>query len=202
LKWDKPRRTVATATKNLMRIISGSRKGRRIESPDWPGLRPTSDRLRETLFNILAPAIRGSTVLDGYAGTGAVGIEALSRGASHVTFVDADPRAVQLVARNLAHCGITEGFAIIRADLEHSATSVERTFDLIFLDPPYDADPARAATLVSPRLRQDGLLIIEHRRNRALPEHIDGLARTREVRAGDSALAFYRAPAADAGTQG
>ncbi len=183
-----------------MRIISGSLKGRRIESPDWPGLRPTSDRLRETLFNIVAPVIQGSTVLDGYAGTGAVGIEALSRGASHVTFVDANPRAVQLIARNLARCGITEGFAIIRADLEHFATRLDREFDLIFLDPPYDADPARAATLARPRLRQDGLLIIEHRRGRAVPEHIDGLMHTREVRAGDSALAFYRAgdPAAEA----
>jgi 16S rRNA (guanine(966)-N(2))-methyltransferase RsmD len=180
-----------------MRIISGSHKGRRIEAPDWSGLRPTSDRLRETLFNILAAAIRGSTVLDGYAGTGAVGIEALSRGASHVTFVDRDPRAVQLVARNLARCGIREGFAIIRADLEHPATSVDRAFDLIFLDPPYDADPARAATSVRPRLRQDGLLIIEHRRGRALADRIDGLTRTREVRAGDSALAFYRARADD-----
>jgi 16S rRNA (guanine(966)-N(2))-methyltransferase RsmD len=185
-----------------MRIISGSHKGRRLEAPDWSGLRPTSDRLRETLFNILAPAVRGATVLDGYAGTGAVGIEALSRGAAHVTFVDADPRAVKLVARNLARCGVTEGFAIIRADLEHSATAVDRAFDLIFLDPPYDADSVRAATLVRPRLRQDGLLIIEHRRGRALPGHIDGLAHTREVRAGDSALAFYRAGTPGAGMQG
>jgi 16S rRNA (guanine(966)-N(2))-methyltransferase RsmD len=184
-----------------MRIISGSHKGRRIETPDWSGLRPTSDRLRETLFNILAPRIRGSSVLDGYAGTGAVGIEALSRGASHVTFVDADPRAARLVARNLARCGIRDRFVIIRADLEHPATSVDRAFDLIFLDPPYEADPSRAAALVRPRLRQDGLLIIEHRRSRTLPGHIDGLMHAREVRAGDSALAFYRAGSSTTGRQ-
>ena len=85
-----------------MRIIAGTLKGRRLEAPDWDGLRPTSDRLRETLFNVLAPRIRGARVLDGYAGTGAVGIEALSRGAAHVTFVERDPRAVALIEANLA----------------------------------------------------------------------------------------------------
>ena len=76
-----------------MRIIAGTLKGRRLDAPDWDGLRPTSDKLRETLFNVLAPRIGGARVLDGYAGTGAVGIEALSRGAAHVTFVERDPRA-------------------------------------------------------------------------------------------------------------
>ena len=85
-----------------MRIIAGTLKGRRLETPDWEGLRPTSDRLRETLFNVLAPRIGGAHVLDGYAGTGAIGIEALSRGAAHVTFVEQDPRAQRLIERNLA----------------------------------------------------------------------------------------------------
>src|SRR4029453_6596223 len=85
---------------STMRIIAGSLKGRRLEAPDWDGLRPTSDRLRETLFNVLAPAIDGARVLDVYAGTGAVGIEALSRGAAHVTFVESDRRAQALVEEN------------------------------------------------------------------------------------------------------
>ena len=76
-----------------MRIIAGTLKGRRLEAPAWDGLRPTSDKLRETLFNVLAPRTRGARVLDGYAGTGALGIEALSRGAAEVVFVDSDPRA-------------------------------------------------------------------------------------------------------------
>ena len=88
-----------------MRIIAGELKGRRLKTPDWAGLRPTSDRLRETLFNILAPRIAGARVLDGYAGTGAVGIEALSRGAAHVTFVEQDRRAVQLIETNLRALG-------------------------------------------------------------------------------------------------
>src|SRR5213080_4687982 len=85
-----------------MRIVAGDFKGRRLKSPTWEGLRPTSDRLRETLFGIIGPSIVGARVLDGYAGTGAIGIEALSRGAAHVTFVERDARAVRLIEHNLA----------------------------------------------------------------------------------------------------
>src|SRR5688572_11401591 len=100
-----------------MRVIAGQLKGRRLTAPTWEGLRPTSDRLRETLFNVLAARTEGARVLDAYAGTGAVGIEALSRGASHVTFVDDDPRAVRLVSANLERCGVKDRHAIIRARL-------------------------------------------------------------------------------------
>ena len=101
-----------------MRGIAGSLKGRRLEGAHLgDGLRPTSDKLRETLFNILAPRIAGARVLDAYAGTGAVGIEALSRGAASVTFVDSDRRAQALIEENLARCGIANGYAIIRAHL-------------------------------------------------------------------------------------
>src|SRR5207245_8567091 len=104
-----------------MRVIAGTFKGRRLKAPSWEGLRPTSDKLRETLFNILAPRIDGARVLDGYAGTGAIGIEALSRGASHVAFVERDRRAQALIAENLAACGVTNGYANIRASFAHSA---------------------------------------------------------------------------------
>src|SRR5262245_1079298 len=119
-----------------MRIIAGTLKGRRLKSPTWEGLRPTSDRLRETLFNVLAPRIAGARVLDGYAGTGALGIEAVSRGASHVTFVDRDRRARALIAENLAHCGVASGCAIIRASFDPLSV-----FDIILLDPPYAEHP-------------------------------------------------------------
>src|ERR1700740_2009082 len=99
-----------------MRIVAGRLKGRRLDAPAWEGLRPTSDKLRETLFNVLAPRIEGARLLDGFAGTGAVGIEALSRGASHVTFVESDPRASALIADNLAACGIEQGYTIQRAE--------------------------------------------------------------------------------------
>ena len=100
-----------------MRVIAGSFKGHRLASPSWEGLRPTSDKLRETLFNILAPRIAGARVLDGYAGTGALGIEALSRGARAVTFIERDRRAQTLIEENLARCGIADGYAIIRASV-------------------------------------------------------------------------------------
>src|SRR5215218_5436002 len=96
-----------------MRVTAGELKGRRLKTPTWEGLRPTSDKLRETLFNILAPRVAGTRVLDGCAGTGALGIEALSRGAAAATFVDADRRAVELIAANAAHCGIADRCVII-----------------------------------------------------------------------------------------
>src|SRR6185436_9881797 len=107
-----------------MRVIAGSLKGRRLKPPTWDGLRPTSDKLRETLFNILAPRIAGARVLDAYAGTGAAGIEALSRGATAVTFVERDRRAQALIADNLAHCGVADGYAIIRASVARALSGL------------------------------------------------------------------------------
>src|SRR5262245_23573237 len=98
-----------------MRVIAGRFKSRKLDAPSWDGLRPTSDKLRETLFNVLAPRVQGARVLDVYAGTGAIGIEALSRGAAHVTFVDSDRRAEALIQANLSRCGVESGYAIIRA---------------------------------------------------------------------------------------
>src|SRR5215813_8882587 len=123
-----------------MRIIAGSLKGRRLKTPTWEGLRPTSDKLRETLFNVLAPRIEGARVLDGFAGTGAIGIEALSRGASHVMFVENNRRATALIEGNLKVCGVEEGYTIRCADVVAAlgALPVTDAFDLILLDPPYD----------------------------------------------------------------
>ena len=188
-----------------MRVIAGRFKGRRLEAPDWAGLRPTSDRLRETLFNVLAPRIADARVLDGYAGTGAVGIEALSRGAAHVTFVERDPRAVRLIEANLRRCNVSERYVIIRARFEEAATRLDAAaFDLVFLDPPYGADTLAAAlgagaALVSP----GGTLIVEHATRDTPPATPAGLELTRDLRSGDSALAFYRVGkrAADGGQQ-
>jgi 16S rRNA (guanine966-N2)-methyltransferase len=178
---------------SLMRIIAGTLKGRRLDAPDWPGLRPTSDKLRETLFNVLAPRIRDARVLDGYAGTGAVGIEALSRGAAHVTFVDRDPRAVALIEANLRRCGVTDRYAIIRASVDSwPPEGGPGAFDLIFLDPPYGADALTAALAAAePLVRDDALLVIEHAARDVAPEQAGMLARRRALTSGDSALAFY-----------
>jgi 16S rRNA (guanine(966)-N(2))-methyltransferase RsmD len=185
-----------------MRVIAGVLKGRRLKPPTWEGLRPTSDKLRETLFNILAPRIAGARVLDGYAGTGAVGIEAISRGAASVTFVDNDRRAQALVAANLAHCAVETGYAIIRAtvavaidDLGIAPPGAPGHFDIILLDPPYD-DPQVDAVLAAAGevLAPGGVLVLEHARRRAAPETAGRLARVRQVTSGDSTLSFYSCP--------
>jgi 16S rRNA (guanine(966)-N(2))-methyltransferase RsmD len=176
-----------------MRIIAGTLKGRRLDTPAWDELRPTSDKLRETLFNVLAPIIHGAHVLDAFAGTGAVGIEALSRGAAHVTFVERDPRGAALIESNLKRCGITDRYAIIRARF----AGTERppgagAFDVIFLDPPYGAaELAAALDAAEPQVGEGTRLVIEHARRDVPPESTGTLIRTRVLNSGDSALAFY-----------
>ncbi len=184
-----------------MRIIAGALKGRQLKAPTWEGLRPTSDKLRETLFNVLASRVPGARILDGYAGTGAVGIEALSRGAAHVTFVERDRRAQALIAENLARCGVSEGYAIIRASVERALKSLRAgDFEVLFLDPPYDADAGRLSAVLAQagdRLAEAGVLVLEHGRRQGAPDAAGRLVRTRVIASGDSALSFYAAAQED-----
>jgi len=175
-----------------MRVIAGSLKGRRLKAPTWDGLRPTSDKLRETLFNILAPRIAGARVLDAYAGTGAIGIEAISRGAARVTFVERDRRAQALIAENLAHCGVTDGYAIIRASVGRAIDDLRaESFEIMIFDPPYQEQADDVLAAAGERLSAGGVLVLEHSRRRRSPDQLGRLRRTREVTSGDSALAFY-----------
>jgi 16S rRNA (guanine(966)-N(2))-methyltransferase RsmD len=180
-----------------MRVIAGSLKGCRLKAPAWDGLRPTSDKLRETLFNILAPRVSGARVLDGYAGTGAVGIEALSRGAAAATFIERDRRAAALMAENLARCGITNGCAIIRASVARALSDLRAAgalFDIAVLDPPYDQEPDAEVAMLGALVAPGGVVVIEHARRRAPAVAIGPLVRTRQVVSGDSALSFYACP--------
>jgi len=174
-----------------MRIVAGEFRGRQLKSPTWDGLRPTSDRLRETLFNILGPSVRGATVLDGYAGTGAIGIEALSRGAAAVTFVERDPRAVKLIEANLSALGATG--VIMRAGLADAVSRLGgQVFDLIILDPPYGETAAAQALDAAHGLAGgQSRVVVEHANRYAPPAERGGLRLTRTVTAGDSALSFY-----------
>jgi 16S rRNA (guanine(966)-N(2))-methyltransferase RsmD len=197
-----------------MRVIAGAFKGRRLKAPTWEGLRPTSDKLRETVFNVLAPRIAGARLLDVYAGTGAVGIEAISRGAAHVTFVERDRRAVRLIEQNLAACGaeaadytieVGDAVTVLRRLASRpragEAAETNRTrargsvqvppgVDLIWLDPPYDlpnlGDVLEAAACL---LDPAGLLILE-RATRRPPDVPGSLTLAREVKSGDSTLTF------------
>ena len=179
-----------------MRVIAGRFKGRRLNAPTWDGLRPTSDRLRETLFNILAPRIEGARVVDGYAGTGAVGIEALSRGAAHVTFIERDPRAAALIESNLALCGVKQGYTIERGDVASvlRGTPRDAEFDLVLLDPQYDSDPdtvRQALEAAAGRTAADGLVVLE-RATRREPEVPAALGRVRDVSSGGSTLTLMK----------
>ena len=186
-----------------MRIIGGTHKGRRLSTPRWEGLRPTSDRLRETLFDILGSRVEGARVLDGCAGTGAVGLEALSRGAAHAVFIDRDPRAVALIRRNAAACGVEERCTVRRAALPSIFRRLApAAFDLILLDPPYGApEVGSMLAAAAARLGPEGRLVMEHAR-RLDPPAPPVLEPLRSVRAGDSALRFYGLAAVDRGCAG
>lgn len=173
-----------------MRIIAGRFKGRRLAAPTWDGLRPTSDKLRETLFNVLAPRVTGARVLDLCAGTGAVGLEALSRGAAAVTAVDTDARAVVLARRNAEACGVTADYTIQTGDVLTALPRLAAAgpFDIIYLDPPYAFTGTREVLqAAAPLLHAEGLLVLE-RATRVEPDVPDPLVRLRDIRSGDSSL--------------
>jgi 16S rRNA (guanine(966)-N(2))-methyltransferase RsmD len=186
-----------------MRIIAGSFRSRTLNAPAGLDTRPTSDRLRETLFNVLAPRIQGAAFLDLYAGSGAVGIEALSRGASQVTFVERAPAALSVLRANLEKLGVTAGFRIqpgsVKAFLQRSNTRQALQFDLVFLDPPYDLAKEYAGTLdllggeASGLLAPGAMVIAEHRRKEKLADRYGQMTRTRLLEQGDAALSFYAA---------
>ena len=174
-----------------MRIIAGTLKGRRLQGPATDDVRPTSDRLRETLFNVLGPSVQGARVLDAFAGTAAVGLEAVSRGAAHVTLYERDPKALKVAAANIAHCGATTACQLIRGDFLRSQGAAN--CDLVFLDPPYDDGNLSAALRVAAtHLAPGGLVVLEHRRARETPGEDAGLVRTRVLTSGDSKLSFYK----------
>jgi 16S rRNA (guanine(966)-N(2))-methyltransferase RsmD len=185
-----------------VRIIAGSLRSRTLTAPPGLATRPTSDRLRETLFNVLTPRVAGARFLDLYAGSGAVGIEALSRGAARVEFVEREPRALKVLRENLKKLGITSGFRIdsrsVAAALKELGKEAQR-FDLIYLDPPWDAAAEYAAALGvlggagAGLLAEGAVVIAEHRRKQRLEERYGALERTRLLEQGDAALSFFAA---------
>jgi 16S rRNA (guanine(966)-N(2))-methyltransferase RsmD len=177
-----------------MRIIAGAYKGRNLKSPPSLDVRPTSDRLRETLFNVIAPSIEDSRFLDLCAGSGAVGIEALSRGASHVTFVDRSRRMCKLIEANVELCRISEEQQVIYCSEANEFLKQSKTerWDIVFFDPPYKDDYLRTLKLVEPILDSDGLLIAEHHHKTELPDAVGNLQRNRTLKQGDSVLSFFK----------
>lgn len=183
-----------------MRVIAGTYRSRTLSAPPGLATRPTSDRLRETLFNVLAPRIQSSSFLDLYAGSGAVGIEALSRGAASSTFVERAAPALKVLRANLENLQITENFRIhaesVRAFLSGPRSQAVE-YDIAFLDPPYDAVAEYETILnlfggaAAAFLAPGAVVIAEHRKKEKLDLRYGSLERTRLLEQGDAALSFY-----------
>jgi len=186
-----------------MRVIAGKFRSRQLKSLKGMALRPTSDRLREALFNVLADRVGNSYFVDLFAGTGAVGIEALSRGAREVVFIEKHAPAAVLIRKNLESLQVAHGAQVLAVDAVHGLEVLARSKpadragpDIVFLDPPYGnvEDYDRALTLLGfeTLLHEGSLVIAEHRRNFDLPGTVGNLERVRVLRQGDAVLSFYR----------
>jgi len=183
-----------------MRVIAGTAGGLALLAPRDAGTRPIADRVKETLFAILAERVPGSRVLDLYAGSGAIGIEALSRDAAHCDFVERGRAAVAAIRENLRRTGLAERASVHAADVaQHLAALAGDRYDLAFLDPPYD-ERAILAPLerLVPHLAPGASVVVKHFWRTPIPEP-PGLARWRERRFGETALTFL---AASSGTDG
>jgi 16S rRNA (guanine966-N2)-methyltransferase len=172
-----------------MRVIAGEFRSRKILSMPGVDVRPTPDRLRETLFNILSPVIEGAVFVDAYAGTGAVGIEALSRGARHVIFIEKNRQAVELIHQNLASLGAASRARVIMGAAPTHLNGIEA--EIVFLDPPYPKEKEYQASLRALEARPPRMAIAQHSFRVALEQSYGSLLRTRELRQGENALSFF-----------
>ena len=179
-----------------MRIISGTSKGRKLVTPRSQSLRPTSDRVKESIFNILQDDIVGKVVLDLFAGTGNLGIEALSRGAKKTIFVEKGRQALRLIQRNLTQFGLEGRFEILPRDANHAiGILMERgeCFDLILMEPPYEKGLIQRTLMKLnsyPIYHKDSILVIEHDRREPLSTVMDGWNLIRQRRIGDTLISF------------
>lgn len=181
-----------------MRVISGQAKGHPLKSVPGSNTRPTTDKVKESLFSIIGPYFEGERVLDLFAGTGGLGIEALSRGAASAVFIDQSPQSIEIIRRNLESTRLADRSEVYRNDARRALKLLQRAgkpFDLIFLDPPYavkDCD-ALLKELASKGLVEDGAVaVVEHHPDVAYAEAFNGYQRTRYATYGEIALSVYR----------
>ena len=172
-----------------MRVIAGEFRSRRLKSIPGDATRPTPDRLRETLFNILALRIEGATFLDAYAGTGAVGIEALSRGARHAFFLERNRHALETIRENLASLGLERRATVVAGPV--LVTMAHSEADIVFLDPPYDLEREYGAALELLSEAPPSLVVAQHPVRLAIADAYGSLRRTRTAKQGDNALSFF-----------
>ena len=199
-----------------MRVIAGTYRSRLLQAPPGRTVRPTGDRLRERLFNILAPRIPRARVADLFAGTGAIGIEAISRGAEFVLFCEKAPQALDTIQMNLKSLGVRTGFLIAGSSVVAALRKTTEPFDIVFLDPPYEqaADYGETLRLLAQHaetlLAPDAIVVAEHqseKRNKLLPrverqpspvaDSYGNLRRYRLIEQGEAALSFFRIEAGE-----
>jgi 16S rRNA (guanine966-N2)-methyltransferase len=189
-----------------VRIIAGAYKGRRLATPRGATTRPTADQVRTALLDTLMPWLPQARLLDLFAGAGGVGLEALSRGAAHATFVERDARAVQALRANVTALGVEGAARIVRDDVRHALQTLSRAsgrFDVVFLDPPYEGDDVTTtldALAGLDLLAEGGVIVAQHLTKRAPPPSMGALAAFRTRRFGETTLTFFRR--ADAGADG
>ena len=181
-----------------MRIVSGSARGRKLLTPTGMDIRPTTDKVKEALFSILQFELSGKHVLDLFAGTGQLGLEALSRGAADVVFTDASKKAVELVKKNVALTGFGPQSTVMLTDAFSFLAATDRTFDIVFLDPPYEMGMCGKAAALLPRVLRPGAVVVcETRQEEALPAVIGPLTVAKEYRYSGIRLTVYRTPIAE-----
>ncbi|RWR08212.1 16S rRNA (guanine(966)-N(2))-methyltransferase RsmD [Siminovitchia fortis] len=180
-----------------MRVISGNCKGRKLKSVPGKSTRPTTDKMKETIFNWIGPYFSGGSCLDLYAGSGGIGLEALSRGMDFAIFVDNNKQAIHTIKTNVSICGMDDKCEIYNNDSERALRAIDKRklqFDLIFLDPPYKRQKLESLLEMIEKkslLKQSGCIICEHDPEVALPETIGGLEQVKSASYGMSSLAMY-----------
>lgn len=178
-----------------MRIISGSKRGKRLISLEGEHTRPTTDRIKEALFDILQFNVEGRRFLDLFAGSGQIGLEALSRGAACAVLVDNFRDSVRVIEKNIAAAGFNDKARLVRADFEMYLKSTQDTFDIVFLDPPYKTGLLqRALPLVAEKTAPGGVIFCEHPREEEQPEHAGAFVKHKSYRYGSIMLTSYRMP--------
>jgi 16S rRNA (guanine966-N2)-methyltransferase len=176
-----------------MRIVAGTARGRRLGAPHGGGTRPTGDKVRGAVFNLLGQFFEGGDVLDLYAGTGAMALEALSRGCTRATCVERDRRAAEALRANALACGFADRVEVVVAPVARALPRLPaRAFALAFVDPPYDEGPAAALTALGPLLAPGGRAVAEHDRRRPPPERLGGLVLEDRRAWGDTGISIYR----------
>lgn len=179
-----------------MRIITGAYRGRRLLSPKDLSVRPTSDRVKEAIFSMISDNISESVVLDLFAGTGSLGLEALSRGAKHCYFIDNDRESVRLIKENINHCGAGDESTLFVGDFNYALTRIKEALDLVFLDPPYEGNALeKALTKLGEEnfMAPGGLVVTEHGPKKIMPDNVGSLEKLKEKKYGTVHVTIYQA---------